>query len=106
MPQNDTADGEAKYILRLELARDEKCRDLQQKLNEMTAQRDMFRYVQRTCAPLTATFICTPHLCNRKAYLEVVQTFGSDIFDDVPDQFKIKQLIAEEQRIQEILNNI
>jgi hypothetical protein len=86
-----------------ELAHNPVYRTLQQKLNERTAERDALRYACQTLL----TLICIPHACcGRTGYLEVVRSVGPDIFDDVPDRFNIRGLIAQEQQIQKQLENL
>ena len=38
--------------------------------------------------------------------MELVRAVGPDVFDDVPDRFNIRGLIAQEQEINKQLNNI
>lgn len=110
MPQNNRVDSNhvdntVENADAWELARNPVYRNMQQKLNERTAERDVLRYAHHT--HLTVTHIRMPHLFHqRAAYLEVVRAIGPDIFDDVPDRFKIRGLIAQEQQIREKLENI
>ena len=46
------------------------------------------------------------HFRPRAAYVELVRAIGPDVFDDVPDRFNIKGLIAQAQQIDEQLANI
>ena len=86
-----------------ELAQNHIHHNLQHKLNERTAERDAFRYACQM--PLTLIGIPNIHH-GRSAYLEVVQFVGPEIFDDLPDRFKIRALIVQERQIQAKLENL
>lgn len=54
----------------------------------------------------TTTQSSNAFLRRRAAYLELVRAVGPEVFDDVPDRFNIRALIAQEQEISDQLNNI
>ena len=54
----------------------------------------------------TTTQSSNAFLQRRAAYLELVRAVGPKVFDDVPDRFNIRALIAQEQEISDQLNNI
>lgn len=54
----------------------------------------------------TTTQSSNAFLRQRAAYLELVRAVGPEVFDDVPDRFNIRVLIAQEQEISDQLNNI
>jgi len=108
MQQNNTTNNTADAVENADvwaLARNQIYRDMQQKLNERTAERDIFRYVNQLSS-LKRLSVCLMPFRQRSAYVELVRAIGPDVFDDVPDRFNIKGLIAQAQQIEEQLANI
>ena len=88
-----------------ELAQNPVFRHLQQKLNERTDERDRLRYAYQKPLPCLTTARLMS-ITSRMGYLEIVRALGPDIFDDVPDRFNIRELIAQEREVQKQLENI
>ena len=108
MPQDDTVNSAIENADNWALARNPVYRNLQQKLIERTTERDVLRYVHSSSVSIAHVCMsyCDLTVPQRAAYLELVRMIGPDIFDDVPDRFNIRALIAQEQHIQEQLNSI